>query len=173
MIKKPGRAIAADNLEPGGAIDRPSPATIAGVIANQAHESMVGAAPAFTGRPMFLSRPDRLPSELRAMVTHRELIAGETLYHRGDPAVAIFAVERGRVQLLSHTSEGKPVPLYVVRPGECVSEAALFAESYCGNVVAEVLASPREKIFGATPGGIPSGPGLRGCDEVSATVPAK
>ncbi|MGI8991845.1 MAG: Crp/Fnr family transcriptional regulator [Bryobacteraceae bacterium] len=87
---------------------------------------------------MLLLRPEGLPSELRAATTHRELIAGELLYRRGDPANAIFAVERGRLQLLSYTSGGKPVPLYVIRAGECVSEAALFAQSYCGDVVAEV-----------------------------------
>jgi CRP-like cAMP-binding protein len=116
-------------------------------------ESTSSAARPMTARPMFLLRLDRLPSELRALVRHRELIAGETLYHRGDPAVAIFAVERGRVQLLSHTSEGRPVPLYVVRPGECVSEAALFAESYCGDVVAEVASRvavfPKQSLLSA------------------------
>jgi len=88
--------------------------------------------------PMFLLRTERLPSELRAAVVHRELVSGQVLYHRNDDAVAVFAVERGRLQLMSYTSEGKPVPLYVIRGGECVSEAALFAETYCGDVVAEV-----------------------------------
>lgn len=92
-------------------------------------------------KPMFLLRPERLPSELKAMVTHRQLTAGQLLYHRGDRASAVFAVERGRLQLFSYTTEGKPVPLYVIRGGECVSEASLFAETYCGDVVAEVASS--------------------------------
>ena len=94
---------------------------------------------------MFLLRPERLPSELNTSATHRELGPGEFLYHRGDPAVSIFAVQRGRLQLFSHTADGKPVPLYVIRPGECVAEAALFAENYCGDVVAEVAS--RVAIF--------------------------
>lgn len=96
-------------------------------------------------RPIFLSRPERLPPELHSARTHRELRVGEILYHRGDEAVAIFALERGRLQLFSHTTEGKPVPLYVIRPGEFVSEAALFADNYCGDVVAEVAS--RVAIF--------------------------
>ena len=87
---------------------------------------------------MFLLRSDCVPSELQAVVTHRELAAGQLLYRRGDPAVSIFAVERGRLQLFSYTSEGRPVPLYGIRAGECVSEAALHADNYCGDVVAEV-----------------------------------
>lgn len=96
---------------------------------------------AYTTRTIFLLCPERLPLNLRAAVRRRELALGEILYHRGDPATAIFAVERGRLTLFSYTSEGKPVPLYQVRPGECVSEAALFAESYCGDVVAEIASS--------------------------------
>ncbi|MDQ6701014.1 MAG: Crp/Fnr family transcriptional regulator [Acidobacteriota bacterium] len=94
---------------------------------------------------MFLLRPERLPSELNTAVTHRELGPGEFLYYRGDPAVSIFAVQRGRLRLFSHTADGKPVPLYVIRPGECVAEAALFADKYCGDVVAEVAS--RVAIF--------------------------
>jgi len=89
-------------------------------------------------RTMFLLRPDALPAALQAAVTHRQLAARQTLYHRGDEAVAVFAVEQGRLELFSSTSEGKRVPLYSIRAGECVSEAALFAERYCGDVVAEI-----------------------------------
>jgi CRP/FNR family transcriptional regulator, dissimilatory nitrate respiration regulator len=92
----------------------------------------------FGKRPFFLLRPERIPPDLAATVRHRDLAAGEVLYHRGDQAIAIFAVERGRLQLFSYTSEGKTVPLYVIRSGECVAEAALFADTYCGDVVAEV-----------------------------------
>lgn len=92
-------------------------------------------------RPMFLLRPEALPPALRAAITHRQLASGQTLYHRGDESVAVFAVERGRLQLFSSTSEGKRVPLYEIRAGECVSEPALYAERYCGDVVAEIPSS--------------------------------
>jgi len=88
--------------------------------------------------PISLLRPERLTPDLLAAVTYRNLAAREAVYYRGDKAVAVFAVERGRLQLFSYTSEGKPVPLYVIRAGECVAEAALFADAYCGDVVAEI-----------------------------------
>ncbi len=106
---------------------------------------MNGIERACNARPIFLLCPERLPAEIRAAVRHRELAPGEMLYHRGDKSVAIFVVERGRLTLFSYTSEGKTVPLYVIRPGECVSEAALFAENYCGDVVAEIAS--RVAIF--------------------------
>jgi CRP/FNR family transcriptional regulator, dissimilatory nitrate respiration regulator len=100
---------------------------------------------------MFLLSPDRFPSELLSRVTHRNLREGEILYHRGDPAVSVFAVEKGRLQLRSYSGEGKPVTIYVARAGECVSEAALFAHVYCSDVMAEtpsrVAVFPREPLL--------------------------
>jgi CRP/FNR family transcriptional regulator, dissimilatory nitrate respiration regulator len=100
---------------------------------------------------MFLLSPDRFPSELLSRVTHRDLREGEILYHRGDPAIAVFAVEKGRLQLRSYSREGKPVTIYVARAGECVSEAALFASVYCSDVMAEtasrVAVFPREPLL--------------------------
>ena len=55
----------------------------------------------------------------------------------------MFAVEYGRLQLCASTSDGKQVPLYTVRTGECVAEAALFAENYCSDVVAEIRSRVR------------------------------
>jgi CRP-like cAMP-binding protein len=86
---------------------------------------------------MFLLSPDKLPAELLALVKHRNLAVGERLYYRGDRALAVFAVEKGRLHLLSQSSDGRPVTIYVARAGECVSEAALFSDHYCSDVVAE------------------------------------
>ncbi|MBC8166964.1 MAG: Crp/Fnr family transcriptional regulator [Bryobacteraceae bacterium] len=87
---------------------------------------------------MFLLNYPDLPPDVLVRVTHRDLASGQVLYRRGDPATAVFAVQRGRLKLLAYTSEGQRVPLYVVRPGEWVSEAALFAGEYCSDVVAEI-----------------------------------
>lgn len=57
---------------------------------------------------MFLLSSEKFPAELLALVKHRNLGPGETLYHRGDRALAVFAVEKGRLHLLSHSSNGKP-----------------------------------------------------------------
>ena len=102
---------------------------------------------------MFLARPNQLPQNLLAASSLRELPSGGILYRRGDSAQAVYVVLNGRLQLHSCTSEGKLVPLYVVRPGECVSEAALFADVYCSDVVAEVpsrlRAFPKEALKNA------------------------
>lgn len=87
---------------------------------------------------MVLSLLDRLPPSLLAATVRRQVEGGAFLYHRGDPASSVFTVERGRLCLYSTTSEGHTVPFYVVYAGECVSEAALFAEAYCSDVRAEM-----------------------------------
>lgn len=92
---------------------------------------------------MFLFRNGDLPEDLKAATRSHDLARGETLYRQGEPAQAVFAVEYGRLQLCTSTSDGKQVPLYTVRSGECVAEAALFAQNYCSDVVAEVRSRVR------------------------------
>ncbi len=81
---------------------------------------------------------EKLPVELRTLVRSRDLKTGERLYSRGDPADAVFCVVSGFLRLLNHTPEGTTVPLYVIGPGEYVSEAALFADHYCSDAIAEM-----------------------------------
>jgi CRP-like cAMP-binding protein len=64
---------------------------------------------------MFLLSPEKLPAELLALVKHRDLAEGERLYYRGDRALAVFAVEKGRLNSLSQSSDGRPVTIYVAR----------------------------------------------------------
>jgi CRP-like cAMP-binding protein len=92
---------------------------------------------------MFLVHSDELPPDLVATASLRDLAPGELLYRRGDPAQAVYAVLHGLMQLFSCTTEGKQVPLYVARSGECVSEAALFGEVYCSDAMAEVQSRVR------------------------------
>ncbi len=92
---------------------------------------------------MFLACADWLPADLLRASSVRDLAPQNTLYHQGDRAQAVYVVLHGRLQLFSCTAEGKKVALYVVRCGECVSEAALFAELYCSDVVAEVRSRVR------------------------------
>jgi CRP-like cAMP-binding protein len=86
---------------------------------------------------VFLFRTDELPRALFEASSFRDLARGETLYCQGEPVEAVFLVVHGRLQLCTTTTDGKCVPLYAVRPGECVSEAALFAERYCSDAIAE------------------------------------
>jgi CRP-like cAMP-binding protein len=92
---------------------------------------------------VFLFRTEDLPEQLTAVTGSHDLARGETLYRQGEPVQAVFAVEYGRLQLCSSTTDGKQVPLYTVRPGECVAEAALFAQTYCSDVVAEIRSRVR------------------------------
>jgi CRP-like cAMP-binding protein len=67
----------------------------------------------------------------------RSLEAGEALFRQGDPAVAIFRLESGRIRLLRHTEDGVSVVMHVARPGETFAEAALFADAYHCDAIAQ------------------------------------
>jgi CRP-like cAMP-binding protein len=84
----------------------------------------------------------------------RTLGRGEALFRQGDPAVAIFAIENGRLRLERHTPDGRLVPLHIARAGETFAEAALFAESYHCDAVAldaptHVRAYPKKAVLHA------------------------
>ena len=87
---------------------------------------------------MDLSTPDSLPPVLLAAATYRDLVAGQVLFHQRDQALAVFAVEIGRVRLFRYTSEGKLVIFQVARVGESFAQSALFSEVYRCDAVAEI-----------------------------------
>ncbi|MCK6451851.1 MAG: Crp/Fnr family transcriptional regulator [Alphaproteobacteria bacterium] len=67
----------------------------------------------------------------------RSLRAGQSLFRQGDKATAIFEVERGRIQLLRHTADGRRVILFTAGAGQALAEAALFSPRYhCDGVAA-------------------------------------
>ena len=67
----------------------------------------------------------------------RHLEAGEALFRQGDPALAIFRLQSGQVRLLRHTEDGSSVVMHVARPGETFAEAALFADAYHCDAIAQ------------------------------------
>ncbi len=83
----------------------------------------------------------------------RELAAGELLFRQGDPAAAIYRVERGRLRLIRRTVDDHLVILHTARRGEFFTEAALFAETYhCDAVAAapsRVRVYPKPKVMEA------------------------
>lgn len=87
---------------------------------------------------MYLSIPDSLPPVLQAAATYQELVAGQVLFHQRDRALAIFAVEIGRLRLVRYTSEGRLVIFQVPGAGESFAESALFSDVYNCEAVAEV-----------------------------------
>jgi CRP-like cAMP-binding protein len=68
----------------------------------------------------------------------KTLAAGATLFRRGDRAIAVYWVEKGRIVLVRHTAEGSRVRLFTAGPGESFAEAALFSDVYHCDAVAEV-----------------------------------
>src|SRR5258708_33527620 len=81
---------------------------------------------------------DQAPKSLRARLRHCDLRAGAILFRQGDPAVAVYVIEHGRIALVRHTSEGRRVTLFTAGPGESFAEAALFSKAYHCDAVAEV-----------------------------------
>jgi CRP-like cAMP-binding protein len=84
---------------------------------------------------------DWLPADVPSAL--RRLEAGEALFHQGDAAASIFAVEEGRLRLVRHTFDSHAVTLHTARPGDLLAEAALFAETYHCDAVASVASRVR------------------------------
>ena len=72
-----------------------------------------------------------------ARTGRRRLAAGETLFRQGDAPAAIYVVREGRVRLVRHLNDGAAVALHVAQANETVAEAALFADAYHCDAVAE------------------------------------
>ena len=81
---------------------------------------------------------DRLIPTLGVRIARRELPAGGYLFRQGDPARAVFVVERGRVALVRHAQDGAPVVLHVARGGDSLAEASLFSDTYHCDAIAEI-----------------------------------
>jgi CRP/FNR family transcriptional regulator, dissimilatory nitrate respiration regulator len=98
--------------------------------------------PAARGRPA-AEPAEWAPAALRAHAPRRVLSAGETLFHQGDRASAIFEVESGRLRLTRQTVDHRAVTLHTARPGELFAEAALFADAYHCDAMAAAPTSVR------------------------------
>ena len=87
--------------------------------------------------------PNPLPASLEAGSAVRVLAPGELLFRQGDPAVAIYKVESGRLRLIRRTVDDHLVILHTARRGEFFAEASLFADAYHCDAVAAVPSSVR------------------------------
>ena len=74
------------------------------------------------------------PAKLRQC----RLETGEALFRQGDAATAVFAVITGRVRLVRHLGDGSTVALHAAQADETLAEAALFADAYHCDAVAEI-----------------------------------
>ena len=102
--------------------------------------------------------PDSLAARLLALlppelVMRRHIDSDGVVFRQGDPAVALFVVESGRVRLARVLADGAPLILYVAETGECFAEASLSADHYHCDAVAEnnaaALALPKAALLSA------------------------
>jgi CRP-like cAMP-binding protein len=81
---------------------------------------------------------DQAPKALRSRLRRRVLPTGAMLFRRGDPAVAVYVIEHGRVAMIRHTPDGRRVTLLTAGSGESFAEGALFSDVYHCDAIAEV-----------------------------------
>ncbi len=102
---------------------------------------------------MKLSQLNQLPAELQAMLSYKELAAGQMLFAQHEPAAAIFILEAGSIQLLNYTDDGQQINHYSVRVGDSFAEVALFYEQYICTAIAHapsrVLVLPKQPFLSA------------------------
>ena len=83
----------------------------------------------------------------------RELRRGEELFAQRQPALNIYEVIHGSVQLQRHTLSGRTIAIHTARPGELLAEAALFSSHYhCGalaKAASAVRCYPKNKVLAA------------------------
>lgn len=88
-----------------------------------------------------------------AQIVRRPLTRGEAAFRQGDAATAIFVVERGRIRLTRILEDGTSVTIHVAEAGESFAEAALTAQRYHCDAIAElpsvVLRLPKRGLLAA------------------------
>jgi CRP-like cAMP-binding protein len=83
-----------------------------------------------------MAKLDWIPTDIIAAARQRTLRPGESLFREGDAVGGLFAIDRGRVQMIRHDSRGRPLVLFTAVSGELFAEAALFADTYLCDAVA-------------------------------------
>ena len=84
--------------------------------------------------------PAASPTALRQHLSEQSLAAGAPLFHQGDTAGAVYAVASGTVRLERDTADGHTIVIHRARAGESLAEAALYADTYHCDAIAEVPA---------------------------------
>lgn len=63
---------------------------------------------------------------IAALCVTRRLEAGQTLFERGDPGDALYAIRRGQIRIATGTDEGRRRTLNLLGSGDVFGEVALF-----------------------------------------------
>lgn len=90
-----------------------------------------------------------LSASLEKELRWRALAKGEALFRQGDPTRALYVVKTGRVALVRHSPDGRRLVLFSAGSGESFAEAALFADVYHCDAVAEMRSEVLEIPKGA------------------------
>jgi CRP/FNR family cyclic AMP-dependent transcriptional regulator len=61
-----------------------------------------------------------------AIASRKQVGAGETVFLRGQPARALYAVVSGQVKVVATASDGREIVLRLIDPGACFGEIALL-----------------------------------------------
>ncbi len=80
----------------------------------------------------------RIQLALARAVERKTVAAGGYLFRQGDTARAVFVLETGRLALVRDAADGRRLVLHVARAGDSLAEAALFAEAYHCDALAEM-----------------------------------
>lgn len=80
----------------------------------------------FASSGIFSNAPSDLIAAIDAAATPLNLEAGASLFQRGDPGDALFAVGSGAIQIETSAADGRGRVLNLMRPGEIFGEIALL-----------------------------------------------
>lgn len=84
-------------------------------------------------------------------MSEQSLAAGSYLFHQGDSTIAVYAVASGAVRLERHTADGHAIIIHRARAGESLAEAALYADTYHCDAIAEaparVIVYPKDAML--------------------------
>ncbi len=78
--------------------------------------------------PIFSDLPDDVIADLAVKLETRHLEENETLFHRGDPASALYVIKTGWVKIVTEDAGGEELVLNQCGPGEAIGEMSLIDE---------------------------------------------
>lgn len=80
----------------------------------------------FATSGIFANAPSELIAAIDAVSTSVSIDAGASLFQRGDPGDALFAVGAGAIQIETSAADGRGRVLNLMRPGDIFGEIALL-----------------------------------------------
>jgi CRP-like cAMP-binding protein len=76
--------------------------------------------------PLFSELEDEALEQIAALCQRRRLVAGETLFKKGDEGDALFGIRRGTIRIETGTETGERLTLNVLGAGDVFGEIALL-----------------------------------------------